>query len=352
VVTEPFWSIRDTQRGPAIGPGFADPRGWAILGPRFSPIRAVGRYRMRLQAGWTARRGSRSVGLMRRKVVPDRLRNEPLSIRAAELEGVSRSQLRGASWRRLGRGRYVWATASDQPMLELLATLQRLPRGAVFSHLTAAWLYGLDVGQASPADVIVPGEAAFSRRAGINVHRDRLASSDVARRHRLPVTSPIRTCLDLARELPLREGVVAVDMALHRKLVRLEQLQQRLHLEAGKRGVRQARRILELAEPRSESAMESRLRMVLVEGGLPRPEAQVTLRDGRRFLGRADLYYPRARLCIEYDGSTHRDSLEADDLRKNRLVSAGYRLLRYTAPQVYGHADEIVAEVRALLKGG
>ena len=96
--------------------------------------------------------------------------------------------------------------------------------------------------------------------------------------------------------------------------------------------------------------MESRLRVILIEGGLPRPEAQVTLRDGLRFLGRADLYYPQARLCIEYDGSTHRESLEADDLRQNRLVSAGYQLLRCTAPDVYSHPDRIVAEVRTLLK--
>ena len=96
--------------------------------------------------------------------------------------------------------------------------------------------------------------------------------------------------------------------------------------------------------------MESRLRVILIEGRLPRPEAQVTLREGFRFLGRADLYYPQARLCIEYDGSTHQESLEADDLRQNRLVSAGYRLLRYTASEVYSHPDRIVAEVRTLLK--
>jgi hypothetical protein len=286
---------------------------------------------------------------MRRKVVPDRLRNGPITIREAEQAGVTRSQLRGSSWRRVGHGRYVWAASADEPLVELRAIIERLPRGAVFSHQTAAWLHGLDIDRTAPADVIVPGESGFSRRAGINVHRDRLNRSDVTRRHRLPVTSPARTCLDVARELPLTEGVVAVDMALHRKLVRLGELRQRLDRDSGKRGVRRGREVLELAEPLSESPMESRLRMVLVLGGLPRPEAQVTLRDGLRFLGRADLYYPEARLCIEYDGSTHRESLESDDLRQNRLVSAGYKLLRYTAPQVYSHPGEIVAEVRGLL---
>src|SRR5438067_13649072 len=64
--------------------------------------------------------------------------------------------------------------------------------------------------------------------------------------------------------------------------------------------------------------METRLRMLLVLAGLPRPAAQVSLQDARgRFLGRPDLYCPGARLGIEYDGATHRESLAADNRRQN-----------------------------------
>ncbi|MBO0686900.1 MAG: DUF559 domain-containing protein, partial [Candidatus Dormibacteraeota bacterium] len=110
------------------------------------------------------------------------------------------------------------------------------------------------------------------------------------------------------------------------------------------------RRVLVLAEPAAESPMETRLRLVLVLAGLPRPVAQVSLRDDTgEFLARPDLYYPQARLAIEYDGGTHRGSLTADNRRQNRLQRSGVRLLRYTAPDVYGRQDAIVAEVRALL---
>jgi len=51
---------------------------------------------------------------------------------------------------------------------------------------------------------------------------------------------------------------------------------------------------------------------------------------GGVFLARPDLYYPSHRLGIEYDGAVHRDSLAADNRRQNRLVEAGYRLLRFT----------------------
>src|SRR5262249_59898246 len=95
------------------------------------------------------------------------------------------------------------------------------------------------------------------------------------------------------------------------------------------------------------SPMESRLRMILVLGGLPRPEVQVELRDGRgSFLARPDLLYPAARLAIEYDGTTHPDHLVSDNRRQNRLHTAGYQLLRYTSPDVYNRAQEILEDVQ------
>jgi very-short-patch-repair endonuclease len=97
--------------------------------------------------------------------------------------------------------------------------------------------------------------------------------------------------------------------------------------------------------------MESRLRMTIVLGGLPRPEAQVDLSDGQgRFIGRVDLYYPAARVAIEYDGGTHRDSLVPDNRRQNRLLNAGYQLLRFTAADVYNAPESLVAQLPASLR--
>jgi hypothetical protein len=100
-----------------------------------------------------------------------------------------------------------------------------------------------------------------------------------------------------------------------------------------------------------ESPMESRLRMVLVLGDVPRPQVQVELHyAGGRFLGRPDLLYPRARLAIEYDGDNQRERLVTDNRRQNRLQRAGYTLLHYTAPDVYDRAGTIVQDVRAQLR--
>ncbi|TMD14303.1 MAG: DUF559 domain-containing protein [Chloroflexi bacterium] len=76
------------------------------------------------------------------------------------------------------------------------------------------------------------------------------------------------------------------------------------------------------------------------------------LRDGDgRFVGRADLYYPAARLVIEYDGGNHRDRLVEDNRRQNLLVNAGFRLLRFTAADIYHRPDVVVAQVRQVQNG-
>jgi len=87
-----------------------------------------------------------------------------------------------------------------------------------------------------------------------------------------------------------------------------------------------------------------------VLGGLPRPEVQVSIHDQRgRFLGRPDLLYRLQRLAIEYDGANHRNRLVDDNRRQNGLIGAGFRLLRFTAADVYGTPEIVAVEVRQSL---
>jgi hypothetical protein len=285
----------------------------------------------------------------RRQEVPEQLKRGPFTIGDAERMGFSRFQLRTGNWRRLGRGTYVWAGLEADPLAHLSALHARLPPGSVFSGLTAARLHGI-ADKGSPIELTLPPDVSVHARAGLSLRTVALDPCDVITCGPLPVTTPLRTCFDLACSLPLVEAVAALDTALHREYVALPKLRAYVAGRGGVRGIAQARRVVELVEPDAESPMESRLRMVLVLGGLPRPEVQVELHDaGGRFIGRPDLLYPRTRLAIEYDGENHRDRLVADNRRQNRLQRAGYTLLRYTAPDVYGRADAILAEVRAQL---
>jgi len=235
-------------------------------------------------------------------------------------------------------------------MTRLIAAKLRLPDAAVFIGPTAAWLHGLDIPPCSPIEASVPRTSRTSRLVGVVVRRCSIPSAETSIRRGLRVTSAVRTIADLACRLPLTDAVALLDTALHGRLVNAGRLRDWASTHAGYRGVRRLKRALELADPAAESVMETRLRLLLVLAGLPQPRSQVSLRDdGGLFLARPDLYYPEARLAIEYDGATHRESLVADNRRQNRMIGAGYRLLRFTAGDVLDAPAAVVSMVSRAL---
>ena len=272
--------------------------------------------------------------------VPKELKAGSFTRAGAARAGLSRSHLEGANWRRMGRTVFVWAGLPDTPELRIEAARQRLPASAVFSGLTAAWLHGLDVEGCKPIEVTIPKYVCVWKRTGIAVRRAALTPGDTVKRRGQRATSVLRTLSDLSIRLTVTEAVVVADMALHAGLATIADLD----------GVASLRRVASFAEPATESPMESRLRMLLVLGGLPRPQAQVSLYDSRdRFVGRPDLYYSDQRLGIEYDGVVHRTTLAADNRRQNRLLAAEFRLLRFTADDVRENPESVTAQVRAML---
>jgi very-short-patch-repair endonuclease len=247
----------------------------------------------------------------------------------------------------MGSGLYRWVGLKENPLVVLTAFARRLPAGAAFSGRTAAWLHGLDVAPCDPIEVTIPEPTGTRRRAGASVSRTALGADEVVLRRRLPATSALRTVIDIGGRDTLTEGVVFADMFLHAGLVSMAKLRTHVADHPRAKGIARLRRVLDLAEPKAESAMESRLRMLLVLARLPRPDVQVSIRDDQnQFLGRPDLLYSKQRLAIEYDGGNHRDRMVDDNRRQNGLVDAGFRLLRFTAADVYGTPDLVLMQVR------
>jgi hypothetical protein len=281
---------------------------------------------------------------------PAQLTAGPFTLADASRAGLDRWHLEGTNWRRLGPGVYASARLPDTPQLRLEAARLRLPPTAVFSGLAAAWLHGLDVVACEPIEVTIPKGAGVSARSGLVVRRAAVKATEVVNVRGMRATSILRTLSDVCIRLSVTEAVVIADMALHSGLTGLADLNSFALSRARRVGVANLRRVACLADPAAESPMETRLRMVLVLAGLPRPQAQVSLHDGRgRFLGRPDLYYPDHHLGLEYDGGVHRMSLAEDNRRQNRLLAAGIRLLRFTAGDVLHNPDSIPTQVRAML---
>ena len=290
------------------------------------------------------------VQMGRKPLVPAELTRKPFTIEEARRAGLRRWHLEGASWRRVGSSTYIWAGLPETPIETLAGALRRLPAGTAFSGLTAAWLHGIGVSPCDPIEVTVRTGVGVSARAGIAVRRSPLGGDDVVDVRGMPTTSVVRTLAEVCCRLRITEAVVMADAALHLGRVSIHQLTSWARAHAGCPGITTFRRVIELAEPAAESPMESRLRMVLVLGGLPRPKAQASIHDRTgRFVGRPDLYYESQRLGIEYDGGTHRNSLAEDNRRQNRLLDAGVHLLRFTAGDVLNSPDSVVLQVRAML---
>lgn len=134
--------------------------------------------------------------------IPPGLTEGPFTVEEARRHGVSRAQLLGGSWRRLGPGIYAWHEIADTPMTRLMAARLRLPDAAVFSGPTAAWLHGLNIPPCSPIEASLPSTSSTSRLVGVLVRRCRIPAAETSIRRGLRVTSAVRTIADLACRLP------------------------------------------------------------------------------------------------------------------------------------------------------
>ena len=235
-------------------------------------------------------------------------------------------------------------------LAKLIARSRRLPPDALFSHETAAWLHGLDIDPFDPIHVTMPQRSTTSHLAGMSLTRSDYTEGEVGQARGLPTTSMTRTVADLARGRPIADAVVVLDMVLRARLTDLNQLRDWMKLHARHRGIRNIDRAMELADAASESPMETRLRVLLLMEGLPRPSVQTKIQDETgMFIARADLCYPSERIAIEYDGVNHRERLAADDRRQNLLTDAGYRVLRFTASDILHRPATVTGLVRRAL---
>jgi very-short-patch-repair endonuclease len=279
--------------------------------------------------------------------VPAELRDGPFTVSEARRIGFKWRSLQANTWRRLSRGQYAWTQIPDDTELQLKAAQRRLPSQFAFSGRTAAWILGLDLSPCDPIEAIVPRNISVRCRTGMRVRRASLAEGDVIQRRGFRLTNTLRTLTDLGSDRDLVESVVALDLALHAGLIGMEALKSHIEKSSGAKGVRRLRRAVSLADSRSESPMETRLRVQLVCARLPAPEVQVELHDKTgRFLGRADLYYSDVKLVVEFDGQNHKDRIAADLRRQNALLNAGYHVLRFTAADLHVKGS-VAAQVRS-----
>ena len=273
----------------------------------------------------------------------------PFAASHARAQGLTNEALRRAlaagRLRAVHRGVYVGAGVQVDLRMRA-AGLALVAPHAVVSHESAASLWGLPLDDQQVLRVTVPPGTRKPQLRGVRVHESRLGEGDVQLWRGLRVTSPGRTAADLVRARTLVEAVVVADAFTHSWPRVVDDLaEQADRCQPRARGAAVLRATLGHVEMLSESPMESRLRMALVLGGLPRPVAQHIVFAAGQFVARLDLAYPDRRLGVEYDGrEAHPLGLARDRRRARALAAAGWLLLPFTAEDVLGGADRAVIE--------
>lgn len=236
--------------------------------------------------------------------------------------------------------------------LLLAAAAAALGPDAVVSHQTAAQLHGLSMLGPPPAMLSVtrpPGVGSRSGRSGVRVHCAVLPAEHVGGRLAVPVTTVPRTVIDLARVLDFRAGVVIADSALQQKLTSKKELRAVIVACPRWRGVRRAAQVVEFADSRSESPLESLARVVFADCGLPPPELQVEIRDDE-FIGRVDFLWREFRTIAEVDGAGKYDDRNRAmrQLRRDkRLREVGYEVVHFDWKEINGDPGYVAASLRA-----
>ncbi|MDN5763049.1 MAG: DUF559 domain-containing protein, partial [Microlunatus sp.] len=278
--------------------------------------------------------------------------SQPFSRVDARAAGLTVRRLLGPEFQRIFYDRYVSSAVVVDTQVRARAAIGLCPEGSFVSHQTAADLWGGVAPFTPSTHVSVPAPEERLIRQGIQSHLVSAGQRSTILLG-LQVSTPEQTFIDLATTLDLVDLVVLGDSLLHAGATTLERLSETVSVWRG-RGARRARRGLRYVRVGVDSAMESRLRMLLVLAGLPEPNVNhiVYDKDGRWF-HRYDLCYEDVRLIVEYDGRQHAENSEQwqrDLTRRAWLDRNGWRIIVVTAAGIYRQPGETLAEVRDALK--
>lgn len=220
------------------------------------------------------------------------------------------------------------------PLSRSMAAVLACAPDALLSHRAAAAHWGLlSSDDRWPIDITVP-RTAFRTHSGIRLHRKRLDDDERITRHSLPMTSALRTLLDLASCTDSRDLERAVAQAEREQLVTTEDLASMVDRYRGYRAIRRLRAIIDRAGGPSltRSEAERRFLSLVRRARLPAPRTNVRLGEFE-----VDFFWPDHDLAVEVDGYRYHGSrvrFESDRERGVRLAAIGVQIVPLTWRQI------------------
>lgn len=266
--------------------------------------------------------------------------------------GYSRSSVkRGVEAGRLHplyRGVYAVGHTNISLHGKCLAAVLAAGPGALASHYSAAWVWGLSSSSPSPFHVTVT--TGRGPRLPVLLHRARnISDADRGFHEGIPVTSAARTLLDQAALVRRRDLKRLLKRSEERRVFDLAAVHDVLSRNKGHRGAKRLRNAVRSYEPPpfTRSGFEERFFEAVLAAGLPRPSVNFNVAGYE-----VDVYWPERRFAVELDlFETHgtRDSFEEDRLRQEDLLLEGIGMTRVTGPRFAREPDAVLARVSRLL---
>jgi hypothetical protein len=294
----------------------------------------------------------------------------PLIFTLAEAEqcGLSRAAVRHALERRrvvrVRRGLFadatLWKKTESDPVvrhvLETRAAWLALDRRGWASHYSAAVLNGLPVPHDQPAHVTISqatrpdGRRLY--RPGLRLRTAQVDQRDVGSQWSMPVLTPARTALDVARVHGFAAGLVLADAASAGERAVSADLDRIAASMVGWNSTR-ARLVATHASDRRESPIESWSFAEFVKHELPLPTCnEWVIGEGPGGI-RSDFLWRRYRLAGEADGQVkytdpvgHPDStLVEEKARQLRLEEAGFVVVRWSGWEIQRDPDRVIDRI-------
>jgi hypothetical protein len=260
---------------------------------------------------------------------------------------VIKSALR-TRYTKLFRDVYVSPDTEITPHIRAYAGWLWSGRRGIIAGLSASALHG-----AKWVDVTAPLEILHTNRnplPGIRVHGDDIGEDEVGAIEGILLTTPARTALDLGCWYPRSEAVAAIDALARATDLKMPDVDVLALRYPGRRGIRQARTALGLADAGAQSPKETWLRLLLIQAGLPRPQTQIRVCDEfGDIIAYLDMGWADVKVAVEYDGEQHRSDRRQYtwDIRRLETVERlGWIVIRVVAGD---RPDDIVRRVRSAL---
>lgn len=253
---------------------------------------------------------------------------------------------------KIHRDVYVRRGQMLTPVTRAVAAWLWSGRAATVAGLSAAALH-----RTAWIDHWLPAELnrrSRDKTAGIILHSDTLWDDETCVRDGIRMTTPARTAFDLGRRKGLINAVIRLDALANATELKVADVEVLADRHRGARGLVQLRRMLPMVDGGAESPYETRTRLALVAGGLPRPRTQIeVLNEWGAVLARIDMGWEEWQVGVEFDGAHHwTDAAQRtrDIDRLADLEARGWKIVRVSADLLRDRPGVVVARTRRALR--